>query len=424
MLGRQSRRIPFWGWVIVGATMTIQFMAAGNTYYANAVFLVPLQDQFGATRTVISQGFALTNLVAAALVPVAGWVVDRWGPRRSILIGVSGIAVTAFMLSGMAALWQFYLLVALQQGALLPFAGLLPNQSLIGRWFARGRGRAMGLMMAGIGLGGLILPPLSGLIIEHSGWRLAYLVQGLLVAAIAVPAAALLLRDRPEDLRQHPDGAAGPPGDDDAHSNGASFGQAVRARSLWALAAVAFLCYAAHGVMSLQLPAMLQDVGLSVSRASGFLGLMLGLSVVGRLGIGGLADRFGNRRVLAVAAAGLGFSSLLVLARASSLGRISYVVIYGIFVGGTFTTMPLTAQSIFGMRAFGRIYVIVMLAVPLGTALGSYLGARVYDWQGSYTGSVLLACGAAVFASLLVLTLRRRDWSADRVAAIQTPLGR
>jgi hypothetical protein len=128
--------------------------------------------------------------------------------------------------------------------------------------------------------------------------------------------------------------------------------------------------------------------------------------------------------VLAVAAAGLGFSALLVLGRATSLGRIAYVVIYGIFVGGTFTTLPLAAQSIFGMRAFGRIYVIVMLAVPLGTALGSYLGARVYDWQGSYTGSVLLACGCAVLAGLLVLTLRRRDWGAERVAAVQTSLGR
>jgi MFS family permease len=176
--------------------------------------------------------------------------------------------------------------------------------------------------------------------------------------------------------------------------------------------------------MSLQLPAMLQDVGLSVSRASAFLGLMLGLSVVGRLGIGGLADRFDKRRVLAVAAAGLGFSSLLVLARGSPLGRTSYVMSYGVFVGGTFTTLPLVAQSIFGMRAFGRIYVTVALAVSLGAALGSYLGARVYDWQGSYTGSVLLACGCAVLASLLVLTLRRRDWGAERIAAVQTSLGR
>ena len=411
-------RIPlrFWGWVIVAATMAIQFLAAGNTYYANPVFLVPLQNHFGTTRTAISQAFALSGLFGAAVLPLAGLVVDRYGTRRSILIGVSGVAFMAFALSRVAALWQFYLLVALQQGAFLRFTGLLPSQSLIGRWFTRRRGRAMGLMMTGIGLGGLILPPVSGLIIERAGWRTAYLVQGLLVAGVAGPAAAFLLRDRPEDLGQQPDGTAGVPDVTKSPVGGASYAQAVRARSLWWLAVAAGLCYVAHQVMVLQLSAMLQDVGLSISRSASFLGLMLGFSVVGRLSIGGLADRFDEIRLLAVAAAGMGLSTLLMLARMNPLARASYVVMYGVFMGGTFTVIPLTAQSMFGMRSFGRIYAIVTLAVMLGAALGNYLGAWVYDWQGDYSGSVLLACGAAVLASLLVLTLRRLDWDADRTA--------
>ena len=262
--------------------------------------------------------------------------------------------------------------------------------------------------MAGVGVGGLILPAVTGVVIQNYGWRNGYLLGGALIAGISLPAVFFLVRNHPEVLGQYPDGAAEPPAIAHTTAAGATFGEATRSPALWILAVTSFLCYITHGVEALQFPAMLQDAGLSVSSSAIFLGLMLGFSAIGRLGIGSLCDRFDKPRVLAASTLGMALSTLLMLAPGNALARILFVISYGIAMGGTFTTIPLTGQALFGQRSFGRIYAVVCVALTLGATAGNYLGARVYDWQGNYAYAVALASGAAVLAAALALALRRR----------------
>jgi len=407
----------FWGWIIVGVSMLTLGLSSSTAFYANAIFLLPLQSHFHTERTVIAQAFALTQLLAAGALPFVGMALDRWGPRRALIFGLSGLTLTHFLLARVDALWQFYVLIILQQSLFTRFNDVMTQQSLLGRWFVRLRGRAMGLTMAGVGAAGLVLPAIIGLVIQNHGWRSGYLLAGILVGGLTLPAVIFLLLDNPQQVGQHPDGAAQAPAVFYTAASGATFAQAVRSPALWLLGFCAVLCFIDHGMMSLQMPALVQDAGLSASAAASLFGLMLGVSVIGRLAIGSLTDRLNRFHLLGFSLLGMACGSLCLQWPASSAARLLYVFIYGVASGGAFTALPVTGQAIFGLRNFGKIYAIVTLLSTLGTAAGNYLGARAYDWLGSYRMAVWMAAAASALAGMLAFTLRAPAWGEGETPA-------
>ena len=413
MLKRLHSIVPFWGWVVVGTSMAIMCVVGGYGYYSPSVYLLPLQSYFEVNRTTVSLGVSLTTLGAGAMALLVGIVVDRWGPRRSIILGVTGLAASFLLLSRMIALWQYYALLTFQ-GMVLPFAGLIPHQSLIGLWFVRKRGSAMGMMMAGLGIGGLLFPWLNGLLIESLGWRSAYLTGGIILGVIPLTAALVLLRNRPEEVGQYPDGMPTTVNLSALPTSGATLKQAVRSFAFWGLGLAVLLWAINNGVIMLHLPAMLQDAGMPLKQAGGVLGLMLGVSIIGRLGIGQLADRFEPRTVLAVALICMGLGALPLLAPANPTMRSLFVVLYGVAQGGGATVIPLVVQPFFGMRAFGKIYGLIVMGMTAGFSIGNYLGGRIYDLNGDYTWAVLVASAAGLLAGLFPLILRRPDWGTEQ----------
>jgi MFS family permease len=383
---------------------------AGVTVYANGIFLLPLQQHFHTTRTAVAQAVALNSLLAAPVMPFLGMILDRWGPRRAFLLGLTGIGLGFFLLSGMNALWQYYVLVIIQQAFFMRFNEPITQQAVIGRWFVRFRGRAIGIALAGVGIFGVTIPTLLGYIIQHYGWRSGFLTAGVLVVGVALPAVLLFLLDNPSEIGQYPDGANEPPAIIHTAVHGATFAQAIRSPIWWVLALIWALCYLIHGVMTLQAPAILQDAGLSVSSAARYVGFMLGASIIGRLSIGNLSDRVDRLRLLGVSLFGMGAGAAMMLFPGNAAARLGYVILYGIGSGGAFTVFPVTIQSIFGLRSFGRIYAIVITGSVISTAAGNYLGARIYDWRGGYSEALWLSLGCAALAGILALTLRAKNW--------------
>jgi len=400
--GTQSFR----GWAIVGAAMVIMAVVGGFGYYAPSVYLVPLQDFFNVNRTAISLGSSFTSLFAGIAAPLVGIFVDRFGPRRAIILGIAGLIIGFLALSRMQLLWHYYALTAFQ-GLALPFTGLIPHQALIGLWFVRRRGRAMGITMAGLGLDGLLFPWINGLVIEHLGWRPAYLIGAAAFAAVPLTVAWGLLSDRPEDTGQHPDGAPAQIIQSDSPAAGVTLPVAVRSLAFWGMALAMVLYAINNGILTLQLPAMMQGVGMSLDQAGGLLGLMLGVSVIGRLGAGQLTDHLDARKVFAIMMTCMGLGALPLLAPANPFLRAVFILIYGIAQGGAATTIPLTVQSLFGMKAFGKIYGWIVVGMTLGFSIGNFLGGRIYDWQGDYMVAVSVAGAAGLLAGCLSLTLRR-----------------
>ena len=401
------RAAPHWGWVIAGSCSFLIFAVAGSTFYGTSIFMVPLQNLFSSSRTAIAQAFAVVSLLTGLMAPVVGLFVDKYGAKRCLALGISALAVIYFFYSRMTALWHLYVLVVVQ-GLFQPFAGGLPNQALIGKWFVHRRGRAMGLAGAGIGFGGLIIPWTLAMIIENYNYQSAYLFTTVLLGGLCLPVVLFLVRDDPAKACKKPDvNVSEHTAQNEIHSDeGLTLHEAMRGYPFWGILLGSALVQTTIGLISLHLPAMLQDAGLSLSSSGAYLGIALGIGITGRLLVGELSDRVKPRYLFLVAAAGMGLSSLFMLYPGVVVARGAFVVTYGIFQGAAVTVTALVIHSLFGVRYFGRIYGVIVLASAGSVALGNYIGGLTYDLRGNYTPAVFLACAAGLCAAVLLLCIR------------------
>ncbi len=382
----------FYGWWITAASGFVLFVTVGVGLYSAPVFLVPLQEHFGWSRAAIAGGGGVAALMAGVVSPMVGLWIDRYGSRRVMSLGavLMGCAVALFAL--MDSLWHLYAINLL--GALgVSCAAFIPNQVLISNWFVRKRGLAMGLSLAGIGLGGLALAPLADLLIARLGWRLAYAA----LACLFLPMLAVILavvRTHPAELGLRPDGLPTPSEtDDDAPSQpdaventtrGLGLGEALRTRAFWMISLCNLLLVFGGFSIVTHLVAYLTDQGFGSRTAAVSLGLMIGASVAGRLLFGFLADHVPKARVLSLVL-GLLTGCTLLLFRVQSAEMLpAFLLSFGVAFGGGAVLIPLLVGECFGLRFFGRILGLTMISATLGGAIGPVLTGRIYDVTGSY----------------------------------------
>ncbi len=228
--------------MVVAASFSILLVTVGIGLYGPPVFLVPLQEHFGWSRAAIAGGSALAALTAGSASPLVGFLVDRHGARKVMAVGALVMGTGFCLLSSVQSLWQLY---ALNVIAALGIACVawLPNQALISNWFTRKRGQAMGLTLAGIGFGGLAMPPLASFLIEEFGWRVAFASLGSMVLLIVFSVVLAVVRSRPEDVGLLPDGEPMNPGETSETAaqagpeaaTGLSLGESVRTGAFWIL---------------------------------------------------------------------------------------------------------------------------------------------------------------------------------------------
>jgi len=231
----------FYCWWIVAATFVIVFFGTGIAFYSFSVFIKPLEAHFGWGRTEISLAVALWALLYGLSGPFVGVFIDKYGARAVITFCALLAGVTNLVLGSLNSLLMLFVLLFFN-GIGAAGITLIPNQTLISNWFEKYRGRAMGIMMAGIGLGGLTMPPVSNALITAFGWRTSFRVGGILLILAIVPLAALVLRTRPSDMGLDPDGTEGDGGGEQAPGGqaenepvGLSVKRAVGTRSFWML---------------------------------------------------------------------------------------------------------------------------------------------------------------------------------------------
>jgi MFS family permease len=339
----QPTRRLFYGWWIAGASFLVLLVTVGIGLYAPPVFLVPLQDHFGWSRAAIATGSALGALTAGIMGPLVGVWIDRYGSRRVMAIGALVMASGFGLMGLIRSLWQLYALNVI--GAIgIACVAWIPNQTIISNWFTRKRGMAMGIALAGIGFGGLIMPLLANFLIAEFGWRAAFAGLGSLVLVIVVGVTLAIVRSQPADLGLLPDGEpAGPeeqPGHqiggtgEDAEVPGLSLSEAVKTGAFWLLSLGHFLW--TFGSMSLvgHIPAFLTDQGFGGTVAAGFLSFAIGTSVAGRLSFGALADRFTKRGIMSLAMI-LQVLAAFCLFRVDSFGALpTFAIFFGMGLGG------------------------------------------------------------------------------------------
>ena len=370
-------------------------IAIGATQYAFGLFVVPLEETFGWTRTQISASLSFAALGTLAA-PLLGRLMDLYG-ARPIMVGSLLLMGTSFVLRPfMSELWHWYVLSFLQ---LVPFSGLtiLPAGRLIGMWFRRTRGRMMGITNSGANFGGLVVPPATALVLAIGTWREAYLAIGLTCFVVAFYS-LLVVRERPLQATAPASGADSGVAENEGHW---TTRRALRTRSFYAIAvAVCFGCFTYATILP-HVVVHLTNEGASIAFASVALGMLAASGIAGKICFGFLAERLGARRAFIVDLLGHAAAVLCLAFAPSPLLMLAVTPIYGLFMGGTGVLLLLIVQETFGVRHYGAILGLINMSTILTFALGPLLAGASYDLTGSYapafaSGSALFLCAAAV----------------------------
>jgi MFS family permease len=414
---------PFYGWVVLAAAFVIISMSIGMLFTL-AVFLKPIEDAMGWSRSSISSVGLLNWIVMGLGGVVAGFVSDRIGTRAVVLVGSGLLGLGLVLSSQVTALWQLYLTFGiLVAGGVSAF--YVPLTVLAIKWFGDRRGLAAAVVSAGNGAGILLLSPLTRWLVNALDWRTAFLVLGDLAWLIVIPS-ALLLRDapgtrvrgggragalgEPPPKARRTDTIPGPPlmGEEGGGSNAqaSSALAAIRTWPFWAIALTHFGCCAAHSGPIFHLVTHAIDQGVSKMAAAGILGLSGFSSIFGRVGTGMVADRIGAKPTL-IAALALQAVTILAFLVVRDLGGLSALgFVFGIAYGGSMPLYALVVREYFGERVLGTAYGAVFFISCIGMGLGSYAGGAIHDALGSYAWLFIASGTIGGLAVMLATALR------------------
>ena len=370
------------------------FSIVGLALYGLPLYYDFMVREFGWSRTQVTSGNALSKLIIGPLFGfLAGWIIDRFGPRRLMLFGILLAGGALIGLGGMSALWMFYAFYLLNAIGYV-CGGPLPNQVLLSQWFKEGRGKAMGFAYLGIGIGGALVPWLSYWMVQWWGWRGALRGLGVLIIVMAWPMAWFAKEAQ----------AAGP-----AAGGGGGLAplRAVFRRPAFYLLAIGSMCsIAAVGGANQHLKLFMSlDAGYSQGDAARIISLVLGFSIAGRLLMGWLADRIPKKYVMLIIYT-LVAAAIPLLFFASSRGAMGlFAAIFGIGLGGEYLIIPLMAAELFGVGVLGRVMGIIVTADGVAEAVSPMLVGYLRDVTGTYSAGfiwlvVVALAGAAAIALL------------------------
>lgn len=430
----EQRQKAFYGWWIVAATSVVIFFGTGIGFYSFGVFVKPLEAEFGWSRTAISGTIALWALVYGFTGPVIGAFIHKYGARVVIACSALLCGVCWILLGSVTELYQLFVLMFFS-GIGTAGITLIPNQTLISNWFEKHRGRAMGIMMVGIGFGGLTLPPFANWLITAYGFRTSFMALGLLLLGI-IPLALLVIRTKPADLGLRPDGdgfEAGKRqrlGSISGRAGEFELNQAIRTSSFWLIfGAFALLIFGESG-LTVHLVALLDDAGLSSQSAATYWAIAVGVSAIGRLGFGWLSDHANPKNLIALTHGlhAVGVAILLVfflyLGMRTPAVLLPFSVIYGLSLGGAAVLLPVVVGRCFGLLNFSKILGLLMSGFALGVVGGPLLAGALAEATGNYRGALTIFIIAflvsATAISLVRLDLSQKDNSIV-VEGVQTP---
>ncbi len=407
----QRRPTVFHGWIVVAASFVVLFLGFGSAY-SFGMFFESLQREFRADRGSISLMFSVSGFLYFALGALSGRIADRLGPRRVVIFGIAVTGAGLLLASQAETLRQVFAAYALGVGIGIGFV-YVPAVGVVQRWFVRRRGLASGIAVTGIGLGTLCVPPLAAALIDWGGWRGAYLVLGIMVL-VGGGTAALLIDDSPDRRGLLPDGdvasdterrlgaeiAATPAGPADA---GIGLAQALRSRPFWMLYAAVFLVSLGLFLPFVHLVPYAQDSGLSKSTGV-MLFAMIGVgSTAGRFLFGGLADRLGRRRFLAVLYVGIAAMLLWWPIATSTVELVVFALVFGACYGGFVALAPAVSADYFDGKDMIGILGILYSSVAVGILAGPFLAGVAFDLWQSYELPILAVSAASLAAAVIVL---------------------
>jgi len=351
--------------------------------------------EFGWSRATVTSGNALGKLLVAPLFGfIAGWIIDRYGPKKMLIAGALMTGVALIGLGSMNSLGLFYIsYIFVAMGYV--FGGPLPCQVLISRWFSKNRGKAMGIAYLGIGTGGFLVPLIAAGLINNFGWRMALILLAALIVLIAVPL-ALFVKNSPSEIKTAVKAEPAVPVRD-----------ILKNPWFYMLAFGSMCSIAAVGGINQHLKLYLLDSDFSQNQAARVISLVLLMSLAGRVLMGWLADLFPRKYVMILIYLIVAGSIPLLLVP-DFPGRIYvFAVIFGIGLGGDYMIIPLMAGDLFGVRTLGRVMGIILVADGIAEASMPMLVGAIRDSAGNYIPGFIVLIGVALTGAFIISFLPR-----------------
>jgi MFS family permease len=367
----------------------------GDTY---AVFVLPLEREFGWTRSELTSVYSIYLLVNGCTAPLVGLVFDRLGPRWVYGAGMTSLGAAFFLASGLTALWQFYLFIGVLVGIGVSMNGMVPASALLGRWYPDRLSSAIGIAYSAFGVGTVLFVPLVQYLVGEFGWRASYRVMGSVLLALA-PVVVLALPWR-TFAAGHP---ASRPHARQAEGDGWTLAAAVRTPVFWGLVQVFACTAAAMFSIVVQLVAFLVDAGfppLTAAAAFGVVGLLSAASVMGS---GFASDRFGYRQTVTVSFAGTAAGMLALLAITafpSTALLVVFVAVFGLCMGVRGPIVSSVAARYFAGPRVATIYGLIYASNAVGAALGAFAGGLLHDFTGAYRAGLAMALALITLAAM------------------------
>jgi MFS family permease len=370
-------------------------------------------------RASFSAVIALSLFLYGVFMPLAGMALDRFSVRvvtsAGTLLLVASLVLTALVRN----FWEF----AAVYGVLVPLglAGTGPviASGVVARWFSKRRGTALSVLGSASMTGMSLLVPAVTWLVLTTGWRTTYVVIAGLILAVSLPLCLWIMRDSPESVGLHADGAAPVPGTA-ATVERVTTAEALRTLAFWQLAGSFFTCGFSMSLLSAHGIPMLTDHGYTPMVASWALGVLGGSSIGFTVMLGALSDRFGRRPVLASIYAGRIFIFTgLFLIRDNPGALMVIAALGGITLAGTGSMTSALTADIYGRFSVSSVFGLIFLVHQTGAALGSWLGGALFEAYGGYGAAYALACGLLMVAAVVALNIdkdARRIWRAAVVS--------
>ena len=390
---------------------------------AMSIFLKPITEEFGWSRTTFSSAIAIGGLVGALLAVIVGPILDRRGPRTLTFVAFLLMGMVTMALSSVSEIWHLYAIIVTNRALITGLLSIVAGVA-VSKWFVRRRGRAMSFAVTGLRFGQAIVPPYTTFFVLRTGWQSAAIALGAFIWVLTLVPVILLLRRQPEDMGLRPDGERDRNGDGEAGSDqlaaftdagevSFTLAQALRTPAfyliLFATSGLAFNI----GGLNFNLFPFLTDQGISEAVAAGILTTWSLISAVGSLGAGFIAERLHVRFVMAIAFA-VATGGVVALIFTDDLPTaLVFAFIHGLSFGALPMLMQLVWADYYGRRHQGAIRGFVTPFQVIVQAGGPIAGTLVYDVMDTYIPAFALFGVIYVASAIAMLLAKPVTWRAS-----------
>ncbi len=415
----------FYGWWIVLVVSILSTYGSGVFYYGFSTLVKPVVKELAWSMTVVSGAFSIYRLEAGIGAPIVGYLLDRIGPQKLVFSGGLAMGVGFIYLSYVNTVLDFYAAIIIISFGWSACSGVAVGNPLIGKWFVKKRGSAIGIYGGARGLAGLLVP-LVAYLVAHYGWRSTLLITGPLTWLIVLPL-SFTLKPSPEQSGLLPDGEPSDPVVNDAHRIGKtaevlevdfSLRKSMATSAFWILTVCLFTHQLTHAAVFVHLIPYLIDLGIDPRSAASAVSFLALASTVSRYGCGWLSDRFNKKWLLIILFIIQPIAIFSLMRVRLFMDIIPFVLLYSIAYGGTTVVKAIIIGDYYGRKNYGTIFGVIQGLSTFGGIAGPLIVGLAYDINGSYHLAFLSPAIMMVFTALLISFLKVPSLDSDMLPTL------